>query len=141
MGQVVVDSRGVQLLQLGVQEPIHVRALSDEDSRQFGGQLDAFPVPVRQSSGQESFAFSAMIHPRRIQVVHTAIDGMPHLARRLFGIDPAFFLRQAHTPEPQNRKLVSVARHFSVEHNFSNTYHRIVAGLRPWRTHSCVPYN
>ena len=65
---VVVDARGVQLLELGIQELVHVLPAFDEPGGQFGGELPLLAKPAGQGAPRNELARPRVIVPGGVNI-------------------------------------------------------------------------
>lgn len=110
---VVVDMISLQVVQLLVQQLIQVVPLQDQGERHLGRDLHLLPIAVGERSSDEGLV---PIHPRRIQVVHSVVDGVAELPRRPLLVNGPTFLRQPHASKSQCRQAVVRLFHCPVLH-------------------------
>ena len=116
MDEIVIDMVGPQFGQLSGQEAIHGLAGLDHPRGKLGGQLDPGPVAVAEGLAEHDFALACVVGPGRVHVVDALIDGRANLGDGPGFLDLSVLHGQAHAAKAQNRQLIAISRHSSVEH-------------------------
>ena len=105
-----------QKTQLLLQKIVHVLRFVYQPYGKFRRQRDPVPVPL-DGAADELLALALVIGPGGVEIIDAAVEGGAHqpLGCGLVDSSPGGY-GQAHTPEAQDRELLSDGRNRPVKH-------------------------